>query len=116
MEKLGIENLKKVVMLICALATTGDQIGHDTSSMRWGKLLGLITSVKDISGLDFKAVLPEIKDLDAAERAEILALFKHDFDLQDDKLEAAIEEGLVIAEDMVGIIDRSAKLVKTFKA
>lgn len=115
-QKLGIENLKKVIVLTTTLANTGDAVGHDTTAARWAKLLGLISAIPNAASIDFKAVMPEIKDLDEAEKAEILALFKADFDIADDKLEAAIEDGLAIVHDLVSVVERSVALVKTYKA
>lgn len=112
---LGIGNLTKLVALIAALANMGDKIGHETGMARWGELFGLVGAVQSINGLDFKQVMPEIKDLDQSERDQLLALFKTSFDIQDDKLEAVIEEGLGIAEDLVSIYTRSATLVASYK-
>jgi hypothetical protein len=115
-QKLGIENLKKVVKLIAALAGVGDKIGHDTSVSRWGNLFELIGAVREIAGLQWSQVLPEIKDLDAVERAEIEKVFKDQFDLVDDKLEAAIEKGIAIAEKQVAVVQEASDLVKELKA
>lgn len=114
-QKLGVENLKKVVRLIAVLANVGDKIGHDTSVSRWANLFELIGAVREISGLQWSQVLPEIKDLDGAERAEIEQVFKEQFDLADDKLEAAIEKGIVIAEKQVAVIQEASDLVKEIK-
>ena len=43
-----------------------------------------------------KLIPSELKDLDSAEIEELKALFKQELDLEDDKLEAKINEGLAL--------------------
>lgn len=45
---------------------------------------------------NFKAIPAELKDLSAEEIEELKALFKAELDLEDDKLEAKINEGLAL--------------------
>lgn len=113
---LGIVNLKKFFGVLASLANLGDDVGRDTSPSRWVKLLGVITILKDVPGLDLKAVLAEIKDLDVNERQELLAEIGADLKLGDAKLESLIENGLAIVADMASVIERSGKLIKDFKA
>jgi hypothetical protein len=113
---LGIENLKKVFGLLAALANLGDDVGRDTSSARWGKLLGLIPVLGQVASLDIKAALAEFKDLDAVEKQALLAEIQADLNLADDKLEAAIEDGLAIIVDLESVVERSIGFVKNLKA
>lgn len=109
---LGIENLKKVLTLICALANVGDKIGHETAMTRWGKLFELVGPVAGIGSIDWSMVGKEFADLDAVERAALEQQLKQEFDLVDDKLEEVIESAVFIAEDLVAIFDR----IKALKA
>lgn len=115
-KKLGIENLKKVCSVIATLAGVGDAMGHTKGVERWNQLLGVGGAIRSLNGLDLKQVLPEIKDLDAVERAQVLELFQKELDLKDDDLEAVVEEGLGIAADLASIIERSKALYEKAKA
>jgi hypothetical protein len=113
--KLGIDNLKKVVSGIATLANVGDAFGATTGVNRWSELLGLGDLLRQLSGIDFSKVMPEFKDLDAVERAEILALFESKLDLRDDQLEAVIEKGVSILERAAGIVEDTLALIKEAK-
>ncbi len=114
--KLGIENLKKVFSLLANLANLGDDVGRDTSTARWGKLLTLIPIIGTVATLDIKAAVAEFKDLDATEKAELLAEIDADLKLGDEKLEKAIEDGLQIVVDLESVITRSISFVAAIKA
>lgn len=113
---MGIDNLKKLLACVAALANLGDDVGRDTSPSRWAKLLSVITIVKDASSVDFKVALQELKDLDMTERQALLAEIDADLKLGDAKLEKAIEDALAIVVDLDGVIERSVALVKSLKA
>lgn len=113
---MGIDNLKKVLALLIALANLGDDVGRDTSPSRWTKLLSLITIVKDVPSIDLKAALAEIKDLDPTERAELISELDAGLTLGDQKLESIVENGLSIISDLDGVIERSVALVASLKA
>ncbi|MGZ6477648.1 MAG: hypothetical protein ACXWQE_00020 [Bdellovibrionales bacterium] len=116
MEKIGIDNLKKVFAVLAALANLGDDVGRDTSPSRWAKLLSVITIVKDAASLDFKQALVEIKDLDMDERQALLVEIGADLKLGDAQLEKSIEDALAIVVDLDSVIERSVSMVKSFKA
>jgi hypothetical protein len=46
---------------------------------------------------DVKLVLPEMQDMDEAEKAELKAFVARDFDLADDQLELLVEQALAAA-------------------
>jgi hypothetical protein len=48
----------------------------------------------------------EVKDLDAAEKAEIIAQLKAELDLRDDVLEGILEEGLTIGVGLWGLVEK----------
>lgn len=109
---LGIENLKKVLKLVCGLANVGDSIGADTSISRWSNLFKLIEPVSALGSIDWKQVTAEFKDLDSVERAALAAQLKQDFDIIDDNLEEVIESSVVIAEEFVSLFNKIKALKK----
>ncbi len=115
--KLGIENLKKVLKIAAGVGSVADKIGHNAKAgvAKWMALTELFDEAMMLQGLDMKAVMPEVKDLDAAERGELYLAVKGDLDLADDQLEAAIEEGVAILVDAAAIVDRAIVLSKKFK-
>lgn len=113
--QLGTENLKKVVFLALELGNVADRMGRSKGAARYGHLLMLMDEVTTLGSVDFKAVLPEFKDLDASEKATLLAEVKTKFDLENDALEVAIEEGLMILQDGASVVERAINLVKLLK-
>lgn len=114
-KKVGIANLKPIVALAIELGNVADKIGRAKGASRYLGIMDLFDELMALAGVDFKAVKEEVKDLDASEREELHNFLKAKFDIVDDKLELAIEEGLKIAEEMYGLVDRSIKLVKGLK-
>src|SRR4051812_24569369 len=113
--KFGIENLKKVLHMVIALANLGDDVGRDTSMARWGKLLSIFSIVKDAPGIKVEDIKNEISELDPAEREALLADVAAELKLEDAKLEMAIKEGLAVVSELAAVIERSVKLAKELK-
>lgn len=114
-EKVGIENLKPIVALGIELGNVADKIGRGKGAARYLPLMDLFDELMALNGVSFAAVKAEIKDLDAGEREELHSFLKVKFDIVDDKLELAIEEGLKIVEEAYGLVVRSINLVKGLK-
>lgn len=114
-EKLGMENLKPIVALALELGNVADKIGREKGAAKYLHLMDLFDELTGLAKVDFKKVKEEVKDLDAAEREELHAFMKVKFDIVDDKLEMAIEEGLKIVEEAYGLVTRSMDLVKGLK-
>lgn len=116
MEKLGIKNLMPIAMLTFELGNVADKAGRATGAARYLALMDLFDELMALGNVDFKQVAAEIKDLDSAESAQLHDAIKAKFDIVDDKLELAIEEGLKIAEEAHGLVQRSIALAKGLKA
>jgi hypothetical protein len=93
MEKLGIEKLKEALGIVIDIATITDKSLEDKKLSTLEKIsigikaLKLVTVIKNI-----KPIIAEYKDLDEAEKAEIIAYFKEKFDLRNDIIEDVIEK------------------------
>jgi hypothetical protein len=96
----GIENIKRLFSIGASLA-----MAAETSVPAWkdGKLDAqdfaflpdLFSIIGDIMALRFDQVVPEIKDLSAAEMVELGEFFKERLVMQDKSNEEALEAGLL---------------------
>jgi len=94
--KIGIEETKDVMGFLCAFGNaTGKSLDNNgridmgdigTMLIPLGKLPEAISGANEVAA--------ELKDLDAAERAELVAYCKEHFDIPDDEMEGKIERGL----------------------
>lgn len=96
MQKLGIQEVKELATAAAKLGTGAGKILEDgkvtfADTIHVPTILG---GLKDLAGVDYKAVLPEAKDLDDTERAELGAHFSATFDLPNDSVEVVVEQGL----------------------
>lgn len=89
---LGIENLKKVVVAAVHLANKIDEITQD-GFQPLGDLVSLLPNLADSIGVikNGRDAWKEFQDLDDAERDEVLAVVKEEFDIDDDQLEDIVE-------------------------
>ena len=92
---LGVENLKKVLVATLHLANKIDEVTQD-GFQPFSDLAALLPNLVDgVSVIkNAKDAWAEFKDLDEAEREEILAYVKEEFDIADDILEGVIEKAL----------------------
>ena len=98
---LGVENLKKVLGALVAVAVKVDEVTQDGFQVL-ADSLALVPSVFDVvmlikSGKDAWA---EFQDLDETEKAEVLAFMKEKFDIEDEELEVVVEE----AFDVIAVV------------
>lgn len=114
-EKYGIENLKPIVALALELGNVADKVGREKGAARYLNLMDLFDELTGLAKVDFAKVKKEVADLDASEREELHTFMKVKFDIVDDKLEMAIEEGLKIIEEAYGLVTRSIDLAKGLK-
>lgn len=113
-KKLGIANAKMVVLAVASLATVTAEIFNGGKSMvgEFMEIVDLTKSLGHISGIDLKAVIPEISDLDDAEKEELLLLFDANFKLPDGSAEHKIEAGMSALSEAVKAITFIINLVK----
>jgi hypothetical protein len=93
----GIDKLKKAIAAIIGLGVTVNQALADDkiTAIEWGKIsfkgVALAVALKDIKGLKL-----ELKDLTEEEKDEIIAYVNEMFDIENDAIEATIEEAFAI--------------------
>lgn len=117
-EKQGTEQIKKAVVLILALTTSVDFIVRhpELGVTRFAKLTDCFDELMAMSTFDAEKLKLEYKDLDAAEKAELGALVKEKFDIEDDKLEAKVEEGIDLFAEGYEFVTKALKFVKAIQA
>jgi hypothetical protein len=115
-QKIGTDNLIKVLDLTIEIGNVADKVGHGTGMTKWAEVFQLYDEVAAMGSVDLKQVLPEFKDLDAVEKQMVYDHVKAKFDIVDDVLEAKIEECLGLAIDAVALFERASAVVKSFKA
>lgn len=108
-EKLGIEQIKSVVLLGIHLGEMVDSLSNGIGLDDLGPALRVVKSAKPaIDAIKSGQLLPELKDLSPEEREELKALVDSELDLESDALEAVIEKALHVVIDLSDI----AKLAK----
>lgn len=98
MQQLGIENVKTLASVAAKMGTAAGKVLED-GVVDWRdtfQLPAFLGALKDVSKVDFKALVPEVKDLDEAEKADLSAHFQKTFDWPDDAVEGVVEQGLEI--------------------
>lgn len=98
MQALGITEVKELATAAAKLGTAAGKVLAD------GKVTladtvhvpGILSGLKDLSGVEFSKLVPEMKDLDEAEREELAAHFSATFDIPNDTVEAVVEQGLAL--------------------
>lgn len=98
MEKLGIADIKALSGGVAKLGSSVGKILEDgaVDFKDLPQIPGLLAGVREVSRANLSLVLPEVKDLDEAEKAELAADFSAKFDLPNDSVEGVIEQGYAI--------------------
>lgn len=114
----GIEKLKKLILIPISLG----EIAED--SLKDGKLglsdvlshgPSLFALVNGLVSFDFAESVKEFKDLDDAEKAELSIFVAAQLDLQNDKVEAVIEELFGLALEVKTVVEKSIAVAKKIK-
>ena len=114
--KLPINDLKPLVALGVEMANVADKIGHTKGPGKYAHLISLFDEVTALGAVNFKNVIPQAKDIDAEEMAELKTFIKEKFDIADDKLESVIEKALDIIQKQAEVVVDTIGLVKIIKA
>lgn len=114
--KLGIADLKPVLGLAIELGNVIDKMGHTEGVAKYGQLLMLVDELAGLGSVKFDQIVPEFKDLDDAEKAELMAYVKEKLSLEDKDLEGKIEGGLGLIQKTIDLVNESIAFVKDLKA
>lgn len=103
MEKVGIENLKKLVKFVVLLGNAIDKSTRDGLSFADAGYFipALMEAPKAFENIS--AVSIEVKDLDAEELEELKALIGQELSLEDKDLDVVVKQALSVLVDVKGL-------------
>lgn len=115
--KISVENVKKLVTYLGAAKKEVDGImeDHKVSLRDLKHLPGIVRAIKGLVGVDYKQLLPELSDLDDAEKEELKAVFAEAFKLPNPELNEALKDGfafLIEAVDAVLALLKMNEIIK----
>ncbi len=103
--KLGISEVKNVVSLALSLGELIESLSDGVGISDIGSLLSCAKKVSPaITAFKSGLVVPQLKDLNDDEKAELKSFIEAEFDLKDDALEMGVEKGLGIAVDLCELL------------
>jgi len=115
----GTENLKKCLAVIVESGNVAGDIVAMGPSAKWYQKVALCANVLDeifdLTKVDFKVVIPELKDIDESEKTDLIEWGKEKFDIPQDEVEAVIEEGLGILMVNINAIQKDIEFAKKIK-
>lgn len=108
-EKLGVEELKAVVLLGLHLGELVDSLSNGIGLDDIGPALRIVKDAKPaLDAVKSGKILPEVKDLDAEEKEALKVWISEELDIADDALEAVIEKALSVIIDLTDLAKLSA--------
>lgn len=118
MEKLGIDQIKKVLALILELGNVGDYIGKhpELGVAKFAKLTELFDELMAMGSFSVEEFKKQYADLDEAEIAELKLFMKEKFNIEDDVLEGKIEQGLDLFAEGFEFVQKVIAFGKAMKA
>ena len=113
-----MKNLMPVVLMIAELGNVADSMGRTTGSARYMAAMQLMDEAAALGGVDFSKVDDEFKEAlkDPAKMTEIQTAFANKLDIEDDKLEAFIEEGILLIRENYELIQKDIAFIKKIKS
>ncbi len=93
---MGIAHLVLLIQTTAKFASVMGEVLED-GKVNWADVTSvgdLFTALRDFSQIDYNQVIPQAKDLTEEEIHHLKLVFEQHFDLKNDTLEAAVEEGL----------------------
>lgn len=114
-EKFGIDQIKPVLKFAIELGNVGDAMGRLKGPARWGKLTELTDEIFGMTAVNWELFVKQVKDIDAAEKAQIGTFLTTELDIANDDLEEIIEEGLIAVISLAQVVTSSIKLARKRK-
>lgn len=116
MEEFGIDQVKIALGLIIELGNVTDKMGRSQGMARYMHVTSLFDELMALGNLDADKLKKQIGEVSAEEMLEIKAFLSAKFDIVDNKLELAIEEGISIFTEIYALYKRTSALVTELKA
>lgn len=114
MEKLGIDNIKLAASSVSNfLSVVGEVFVDGKATLSdLANLPEMIEALLGLGAIDVEKLKKEVNDLDSAEIKDLADHFAKVFDLADDDLEKAIEDGVKIIADAANLFILAKKFGK----
>ncbi len=108
-EKLGVEELKSVILLGLHLGELVDSLSNGIGLDDIGPALRIVKDAKPaLEAIKSGKLLPELKDLDVEEREALKSWVTEELDISNDALESVIEKALSVIIDLTDLAKLSA--------
>lgn len=116
-EKVSVENIEKIVVAVAAVGNVLEKFIAEKGGIvaRLAHLMPLGGEAIALTGLQPGKLAAEFKDIDDAEKAQLLTSFKAKFDLTDDEVEAKVEGALGLAVKTEALVEEIIGFAKSFK-
>lgn len=114
MSKLPATEIVDLVKAIGATISVAGQVLADgkVDLRDLAKATDLFSALRKFTDVDYIQLMPEAKDLDAAELAQIAKAFKDAFDLPQDNIEILVEQGLSILVTVASLVYEFYEVLK----
>lgn len=111
----SVEGIKKILEFIIEGGNIAEDMIQLKGAERWMQLARILDEAAALAGVEWSKLGEEFKGLGVEEKDELLAFAKAKFDLDNDELEAVIEESIVIAVAVEEVVRRLIGIVKKSK-
>lgn len=117
-EKVGTQNLKKVLDVVLEMGNASEDMlrGGQSLMQRLSHISQMFDEFMALTSVKYHLLDDEAKNLDDAEKAELIQHMKMKFDLDNDELEAKIEAGVSIAAKLGSALSESISWAKSLKS
>lgn len=111
-EKLGIENLKRLIKFPLDLVKQAAESSQD--GWQATDIFSFVDEFNNLPGIvrNWNMAVDELRDLSAEERTQLHEYFKEQFDIPNDQLESFIENALLNAVSLIALYDQFKALPK----
>lgn len=116
MEQFGTEQIIKVLDVIIEAGNVAPKVQQASNVV--GKISALLPMTDELVALislQPTVLKKEWADLSVEEKSEIMTHAKDKYDIEDDGLEAKVEEGLMLVNEAVNFVAKAIDYAKSFK-
>lgn len=113
----GVDNLIKVSDLVLEAANVAEKISKEEGAgmAKAAHAMMLFDEIMALPSIEFSKLGKELNELDAEDKEKLNTHFKAKLDLQDDKVEEAVEKTFAMALKLEGVVREVIALAKEFK-
>jgi hypothetical protein len=112
----SVDGIKKILEFVIEGGNIAEEMIVLKGAERWMQLARILDEAAALAGVEWSKLGEEFKGLTPEQREELLSFAKVKFDLDNDELEAVIEDSIVLAvmveevvRRLIGIVKRSRK-------